>query len=162
MIQYVESFAQPEAELAQAEAELQVQIQAVEMPVQLEAGPSRRRAPKRKRYSRVQIKGLEDFIAAHPTPTYVQKSLLSREIGVTMKKINKWIRRFKAPATQSDEHLIAELISRNEELVKEIEELKMQNQILINSLQGGTCPQCGGPVPHSDVQQQPRVGVNPP
>jgi homeobox-leucine zipper protein len=38
----------------------------------------------------------------------------------------------------------------------------MQNQILINSLQGGTCPQCGGPVPHPDVQQQPRVGVNPP
>jgi hypothetical protein len=162
MIQYVEPFAQPEAELAQPEAELQIQIQAVEQPVQPEAGPSQRRASRSKRYSHVQIKRLEDFIAAHPTPTYVQKSLLSQEIGLSMKKINKWIDKSKVPTIQSDEQLIAELITRNEELMKKNEELQLQNQILINALQGGTCPQCGGPVPHPDVQQQPRVGVNPP
>ncbi|KAK9937089.1 hypothetical protein M0R45_013906 [Rubus argutus] len=155
MIQYVESMAQPEAEP-------QVQIQAVEQPVQPEAGPSQRRAPKNQRYSHVQIKALESFLAVHPTPTYEQKFLLSQQIGLTMKKINKWILRHKAPVIQSDEQLIAELISRNEELLKEIEELKMQNRILINALQAGNCPQCGGPVPPPDVQQQPRVGVNPP
>ncbi|WOI45563.1 hypothetical protein [Acidovorax sp. BLS4] len=48
-----------------------------------------------------------------------------------------------------------------EELVKEIEELKAQNQILINALQAGNCPQCGGPVPPPGVQQQPRIDVNP-
>ncbi|KAK9929259.1 hypothetical protein M0R45_026363 [Rubus argutus] len=38
----------------------------------------------------------------------------------------------------------------------------MQNRILINALQAGNCPQCGGPVPPPGVQQQPRVDVNPP
>ncbi|KAK9922611.1 hypothetical protein M0R45_031068 [Rubus argutus] len=66
MIQYVESLAQPEAEL-------QAPIQAVEQPVFPEAGPSQRRAPRSKRYSHVQIKALETFIAVHPTPTYEQK-----------------------------------------------------------------------------------------
>ncbi|KAK9922393.1 hypothetical protein M0R45_030858 [Rubus argutus] len=155
MIQYVESLAQPEAEL-------QAPIQAVEQPVFPEAGPSQRRAPRSKRYSHVQIKALETFIAVHPTPTYEQKFLLSQQIGLTMKKINKWILKHKAPVIQSDEQLIAELISRNEELLKEIEELKMQNRILINALQAGNCPQCGGPVPPPGVQQQPRVDVNPP
>jgi hypothetical protein len=79
-----------------------------------------------------------------------------------MKKINRWIARFKTPTFQSNEQLIAELITINEEMMKKNEELVMQNQILINALQGGTCPQCGGLVPHPDVQQQPRVGVNPP
>ncbi|KAK9928993.1 hypothetical protein M0R45_026104 [Rubus argutus] len=155
MIQYVESLAQPEAEI-------QAPIQAVEQPVFPEAGPSQRRAPRSKRYSHVQIKALETFIAVHPTPTYEQKFLLSQQIGLTMKKINKWILKHKAPVIQSDEQLIAELISRNEELLKEIEELKMQNRILINALQAGNCPQCGGPVPPPGVQQQPRVDVNPP
>ncbi|KAK9928910.1 hypothetical protein M0R45_026027 [Rubus argutus] len=155
MIQYVESMAQPEAKP-------QVQIQAVEQPVQPEVGPSQRRAPKNQRYSHVQIKALETFIAVHPTPTYEQKFLLSQQIGLTMKKINKWILKHKAPVIQSDEQLIAELISRNEELLKEIEELKMQNRILINALQAGNCPQCGGPVPPPGVQQQARVDVNPP
>ncbi|KAK9902443.1 hypothetical protein M0R45_001682 [Rubus argutus] len=120
MIQYVESLAQPEAEI-------QAPIQAVEQLVFPEAGPSQRRASRSKRYSHVQIKALETFIAVHPTPTYEQKFLLSQQIGLTMKKINKWILRHKAPVIQSDEQLIAELISRNEELVKEIEELKTQN-----------------------------------
>ncbi|KAK9929185.1 hypothetical protein M0R45_026291 [Rubus argutus] len=52
--------------------------------------------------------------------------------------------------------------AETEELQKEIEELKMQNRILINALQAGNCPQCGGPVPPPGVQQQPRVDVNPP
>ncbi|KAK9912129.1 hypothetical protein M0R45_036003 [Rubus argutus] len=112
---------------------------------------------KNKRYSHVQIRALEDFIAAHPTPTYDQKFLLSQQIGLPMKKVNKWITKHKAPVIQSDEQLIAELISRNEELVKEIEELKAQNQILINALQAGNCPQCGGPVPPPGVQQQPEL-----
>ncbi|KAK9939445.1 hypothetical protein M0R45_016140 [Rubus argutus] len=155
MIQYVESLAQPEAEI-------QAPIQAVEQPVFPEVGPSQRRAQRSKRYSHVQIKALETFIAVHPTPTYEQKFLLSQQIGLTMKKINKWILKHKAPVIQSDEQLIAELISRNEELLKEIEELKMQNRILINALQAGNCPQCGGPVPPPGVQQQPRVDVNPP
>ncbi|KAK9929085.1 hypothetical protein M0R45_026195 [Rubus argutus] len=107
-------------------------IQAVEQPVFPEAGPSQRKPAKNKRYSHVQIRALEDFIAAHPTPTYDQKFLLSQQIGLPMKKVNKWITKHKAPVIQSDEQLIAELISRNEELVKEIEELKAQNQILIN------------------------------
>ncbi|KAK9943589.1 hypothetical protein M0R45_009193 [Rubus argutus] len=108
-------------------------IQAVEQQPFPEAGPSQRRAPRSKRYSHVQIKALETFIAVHPTPTYEQKFLLSQQIGLTMKKINKWILKHKAPVIQSDEQLIAELISRNEELLKEIEELKMQNRILINA-----------------------------
>ncbi|KAK9929082.1 hypothetical protein M0R45_026192 [Rubus argutus] len=157
MIQYVESFAQPEPEAEQQQAP----IQAVEQPVFPEAGPSQRKPAKNKRYSHVQIRALEDFIAAHPTPTYDQKFLLSQQIGLPMKKVNKWITKHKAPVIQSDEQLIAELISRNEELVKEIEELKAQNQILINALQAGNCPQCGGPVPPPGVQQQPRVDVNP-
>ncbi|KAK9950898.1 hypothetical protein M0R45_006364 [Rubus argutus] len=160
MIQYVESFAQPEAELAQPEAEQQAYIQAADQPVQPEVGPSQRRAPKSKRYSHFQLRALSDFIAVHPNPTYEQKSLLSQQVGLPMKKINKWIDKHSTPPVQSDEQLIAELISRNEELVKEIEELKMQNQILINALTAGTCPQCRGPVPHPDVQQ-PRVAVDP-
>ena len=156
MIQYVESLTQPEAEQQQAP------IQAVEQPVFPEAGPSQRRDAKNKRYSHMQIRALEDFIAAHSTPTYEQKFLLSQQIGLPMKKVNKWILRHKAPVPQSDEQLIAELISRNEELVKEIEELKAQNQILTNALQAGNCPQCGGPVPPPGVQQQPRVDANPP
>ncbi|KAK9905417.1 hypothetical protein M0R45_000178 [Rubus argutus] len=155
MIQFVESFAQPEAEP-------QIQIQAVEQPVQPEAGPSQRKPAKNKRYSHVQIRALENFIAAHPTPSYEQKALLSLQIGLPMNKVNKWISKHKSPAVQSDEQLIAELISRNEELVKEIEELKTQNQILINALQAGNCPKCGGPVPPPGVQQQPRVGVDRP
>ncbi|KAK9932621.1 hypothetical protein M0R45_019849 [Rubus argutus] len=79
MIQYVESMAQPEVEQ-------QVQIQTVEQFVQPEAGPSQRRAPKNKRYNHVQIKALKTFIAAHPTSTYEQKSLLGQQIGVPMKK----------------------------------------------------------------------------
>ncbi|KAK9928632.1 hypothetical protein M0R45_025756 [Rubus argutus] len=155
MIQFVESFAQPEAEP-------QIQIQAVEQPVQPEAGPSQRKPAKNKRYSHVQIRALENFIAAHPTPSYEQKALLSLQIGLPMNKVNKWISKHKSPAVQSDEQLIAELISRNEELVKEIEELKTQNQILINVLQAGNCPKCGGPVPPPGVQQQLRVGVDRP
>ena len=155
MIQYVESLAQPEADI-------QAPIQAVEQPVFPEIGPSQRQPAKNKRYSHVQIRALENFLTAHPTPTYEQKYLLSQQIGLPMKKVNKWILKHKVPVTQSDEQLIAELISRNEELVKEIEELKTQNQILINALQAGNCPKCGGPVPPPDVQQQPRVGVNPP
>ncbi|KAK9932154.1 hypothetical protein M0R45_019402 [Rubus argutus] len=146
----------------QPEPQPQLPIQAVEQPVFPEAGPSQRKPAKNKRYSHVQIRALEDFIAAHPTPTYDQKFLLSQQIGLPMKKVNKWILKHKAPVIQSDEQLIAELISRNEELVKEIEELKAQNQILINALQAGNCPQCGGPVPPPGVQQQPRVDVNPP
>ena len=161
MIQYVESFAQPEAELAQLEAEQQAYIQAADQSVQPEVGPSQRRAPKSKRYSNFQLRALRDFIGVHQNPTYEQKMLLGQQIGLSMKKINKWIEKHNTPPVQSDEQLIAELISRNEELLKEIEELKAQNQILINALTAGTCPQCGGPVPHSDVQQ-PRVAVNPP
>ncbi|KAK9911372.1 hypothetical protein M0R45_035288 [Rubus argutus] len=74
----------------------------------------------------------EDFIAAHPTPTYDQKFLLSQQIGLPMKKVNKWITKHKAPVIQSDEQLIAELISRKK-----------------------------SPVPPPGVQQQPRVDVNP-
>jgi hypothetical protein len=70
-----------------------------------------------------------------------------------MKKINLWIERFKARTIQSNEQLIVELISRNEELMKRNEELLMQNQILINVIQGGTCPHCGGPVRYPNVQQ---------
>ncbi|KAK9951246.1 hypothetical protein M0R45_006703 [Rubus argutus] len=70
--------------------------------------PFQRRAPRSKRYSHVQIKALETFIAVHPTPTYEQKFLLSQHIGLTMKKINKWILKHKAPVIQSDEQLIAE------------------------------------------------------
>ncbi|KAK9922433.1 hypothetical protein M0R45_030897 [Rubus argutus] len=91
MIQYVESLAQPEAEL-------EAPIQAVEQLVFPEAGPSQRRAPRSKRYSHVQLKALETFIAVHPTPTYEQKFLLSQQIGLTMKKINKWILKHKAPS----------------------------------------------------------------
>ena len=91
MIQYVESLAQPEAEL-------QAPIQAVEQPVFPEAGPSQRRAPRSKRYSHLQIKALETFIAVHPTPTYEQKSMISRQIGLTMKRINSWIKRNTTPA----------------------------------------------------------------
>ncbi|KAK9911586.1 hypothetical protein M0R45_035482 [Rubus argutus] len=134
----------------QSEPQPQIPFQAVEQPVQPEAGPSQRRAPKNQRYSHVQMKALESFLAVHPTQTYEQKFLLSQQIGLTMKKINKWILRHKAPVIQSDEQLIAELISRNEELLKEFEELKMQNRILINALQAGNCPQCGGPVPPPD------------
>ncbi|KAK9910562.1 hypothetical protein M0R45_034518 [Rubus argutus] len=150
----------------QPEPQPQLPIQVAELPALPEAlpegaGPSQRKPAKNKRYSHVQIRALEDFIAAHPTPTYDQKFLLSQQIGLPMKKVNKWITKHKAPVIQSDEQLIAELISRNEELVKEIEELKAQNQILINALQAGNCPQCGGPVPPPGVQQQPRVDVNP-
>ncbi|KAK9902372.1 hypothetical protein M0R45_001611 [Rubus argutus] len=137
-----------------------VPIPEAEPLAQPEAGPSQRRAPKNKRYSHFQLRALSDFIAVHPNPTYEQKTLLSQQIGLTMKKINKWIEKHSTPPVQSDEQLIVELISRNEELVKEIEELKTQNQILINALTAGTCPQCRGPIPHPDVQQ-PRVPINP-
>ncbi|KAK9922330.1 hypothetical protein M0R45_030799 [Rubus argutus] len=72
----------------QPEPQPQMSIQAVEQPIFPETGPSHKRDPKNKRYSHMQIRVLENFIAAHPTPTYEQKVLLSQQIGLTMKKVN--------------------------------------------------------------------------
>ena len=120
-------------------------------------------------YTKTQVEALNAFIQVYTHPTKKQREELGEKIGLNHLQIYYWSKRYQyAHGIQPEEQVIAELLRKNEELMstnKELlnqnEELHVQNKNLINALHNINCPQCGGPVPHSDVQRS-RLEVVPP
>ena len=145
------------------EPEPQAPIQAADPPVVADAGPSekRTRGPRR-RFTKEQNDALKDFYTANPYPTRAQREKFGDELGFDENKVYNWGRRFHDKNDiPSEEQMHADLLRRYEELMSKNEELQEQNQKLIDALHSGICPQCGGPVPHPDVQRS-RFEVVPP
>ena len=114
------------------------------------------------RYTDDQIEAMKALITVNTRPNKRQREELDEKIGLEQSQIYNWCKKYQEKhGVQSDEVVIHELIKRNEQLISQMEELQMQNLFLINALHNNTCPKCGGPVPHSDVQQ-PRVDAIPP